>query len=126
MKFSWEKAWKNYNGLFILAAMFAGFGLTMALAYAAEKVEEVAPAAAPVAEVKKLEDKSRLFLEGRGKSYVKQLEEVRAKRRLVEDGLKELERKEAELKGKIEEVDAIFKDMNAGKLWIVDSKDAAK
>jgi len=117
-----KNLWKNYNGLFILAAMIGGFCLTLAMANAAEKIEDAKAAG----EAKKIEDQAKTWLQKRGQDYAKQLQQVASQRRLFEEALEEQKRSEVEIKGKMDELEAVYKQMQKDGLWIVDSKAAAK
>ena len=118
-----KNLWKNYNGLFILAAMIGGFCLILATGYAAEKVDEKTP---PAAQVKTVNDLKKSFIGTRGQSYAKQLDEARSKRLLLEEALLEARKNEARLTAKLDELDGIYRQMDKEGLWIIDSKDAAK
>ena len=122
-----KNIWKNYNGLFILAAMIGGFFIVLTMGYAANDAkapdsEKTITAPSATVEVKKLENQSKAWFQNLGSGYMKQLQQIAAQRRVLEESLKEQQILEAQMKARIQQLESLYQQMQKEGLWIVDSK----
>lgn len=76
-----------------------------------------------VGEPNKIEDISETWIRERIKSYSGALENIKNRRRASEEDLENIKKVESEIKGHIDELDAVRKDLKSRKIWMVDQKE---